>query len=85
MCVFSLYTYILSSPLATEAMASSGSGVPAQPDVNVADLLKNLNLTMEEEMVVTFSDDDEDTSRQAAAWALLGKVLSPSVVHAFAI
>jgi hypothetical protein len=48
-------------------------------------LLKNLNLTMEEEMVVTFSDDDEDTSRQAAAWALLGKVLSPSVVHAFAI
>jgi Flp pilus assembly pilin Flp len=66
-------------------MASVGSGASARPDDNVAELLRNLNLTSEEEAVATFSDDEEGASVPAVEWALLGKVLSPTVVHATTI
>jgi hypothetical protein len=67
-------------------MASVGSDSPAQPDVNVTDLLKNLNLTAEEEEVLAFDDDDEaGDANPTGEWAILGKVLSPAVVHAKAI
>jgi hypothetical protein len=46
-------------------------------------LLKNLNLTIEEE-VVQFSDDEQEVD-PTVDWALLGKVLSPTIVHAQAI
>jgi hypothetical protein len=66
-------------------MASVGSDSPAQPDVNVTDLLKNLNLTAEEEEVLAFDDDEAGDANPTVEWAILGKVLSPATVHAQAI
>lgn len=51
------------------------------PDPNVADLLRRLNLTEEEEVVVDFSDYEENEEVAPVEWALVGKVLSPSPVH----
>lgn len=48
---------------------------------NVTDLLNRLNLTEEEGVVVDFSDDDDDVELPAMEWAIVGKVLSPMVVH----
>lgn len=66
-------------------MASTGSGTHGSPDGGVADLLRNLNLTTEEEEVVEFSDDEAECGNPKVEWALLGKVLSPTTVHAPAI
>jgi hypothetical protein len=33
-------------------------------------------------MVIAFDDDEADAANPAVEWALLGKVLSPSTVHA---
>lgn len=52
------------------------------PKVHVADQLQNLNLTTEEENVAEFSDDDETGDPQEVEWMLVGKVLSPAIVHA---
>jgi hypothetical protein len=66
-------------------MASSGGDSSAKPDDNVAELLKNLNLTEEEDAVLALSDEDPDDENSTVEWALLGKVLSPSTVHVQAI
>jgi hypothetical protein len=66
-------------------MASVGNDSPAQPDVNVTDLLKNLNLTAEEEEVLALDDDEAGDENPTVEWAILGKVLSLATVHAQAI
>lgn len=66
-------------------MAVIRSGSPGAPDANVADLLQKLNLTAEEEDVVEFSDDEDFDAPSEVEWALFGKVLSPTVVHATTI
>jgi hypothetical protein len=71
-------------------MAEIGSGalggaaadrgrVPETTDSNVAELMRNLNLTAEEEEVINFSDGEEDD--EVVDWALVGKILSPSTMH----
>jgi hypothetical protein len=65
-------------------MATIESGSSRGADDNVADLLQNLNLTTEEEEVAMLSDD-EDEANPTVEWALLGKVLSPTIVHALTI
>jgi hypothetical protein len=67
------------------AMATIGKGTSINPDDNVTDMLKNLNLTAEEEEVVEFSGDEEGDDSPMVEWALVGKVLSPTMVHAAAI
>lgn len=54
----------------------------ADPSPNVADLLRKLNLTEEEGGVADFSDDEESGEAPVVEWALLGKVISPSTLHA---
>jgi hypothetical protein len=66
-------------------MASVGRDSPAQPDDNVTHLLKNLDLTAEEEEVLAFDDDEAGDANPTVEWAILGKVLSPATVHAQAI
>ena len=61
----------------------SGSMPDAQP--GVAELLKRLNLTEEEGEVAAFSDDEEDEVVEVEQWAVVGKVLSPSTIHASTI
>jgi hypothetical protein len=39
-------------------------------------------LTAEEEDVVEFSDDEDGGEASVVEWALVGKVLSPAIVHA---
>lgn len=52
------------------------------PTSNVTDLLRWLNLTEDEEVVADFSDEDvEKEDPPCEEWALVGKVISPSVVH----
>jgi hypothetical protein len=65
-------------------MASIGSEALGDSNDRVTDLLKNLNLTTEEEEVVQFSDDEQEVD-PTVEWELLGKVLSPTIVHAQAI
>jgi len=48
---------------------------------HVADLLRKLNLTEEEEAIADFSDDEEDETPPLLEWAVVGKIISPSVVH----
>jgi hypothetical protein len=48
-------------------------------------MLKNLNLTVEEEEALEFYDEEEVFGSTKVEWDLLGKVLSLSVVHASAI
>jgi hypothetical protein len=66
-------------------MASAGAGDEGSgrggPSPNVEDLLRKLNLTEEEEAVMDFSDEEDLEIAPAVEFALLGKVLSPSVVH----
>lgn len=56
-----------------------GGGAGAKP--NVADLLRKLHLTEVEEVIVDFSDEDEEEAPPLMEWAVVGKVLSPSAVH----
>lgn len=82
---------MLSSRLLTAVMASAGSGSRGDRDnsggsdgkakENVADLMLKLNLTEEEEAVLEFSDDEEETEPAVMEFALVGKVLSPSIVN----
>lgn len=62
-------------------------GAGQKPDVEpgVADLFKRLNLTEEEGEFAAFSDDEDDVSAEVVQWAVIGKVLSPSTVHAATI
>lgn len=45
------------------------------------DLLERLNLTKEEGEVAAFSDDEEEDARSRVDCRLLGKVISPSLLH----
>lgn len=80
------------SPFRSVAMAAAGGGVldeaemvrthaPEASETNVADLLKNLNLTAEEEKVLEFSDGEGEEGVMGMEWALVGKVLSPAKMH----
>lgn len=71
-------------------MASTGSGgrnvrgatsdgEGAKP--SVTDLMHGLNLTENEEAIADFSDDEEDDMLPLVEWAVVGKVLSPSMIH----
>jgi hypothetical protein len=62
-------------------MAAIGSGPLVDPDASVTDLLQNLNLTAEEEDVAEFSDNEDGEEASVMEWALVGKVLSPVMVH----
>lgn len=62
-------------------MSSIGGEKPVNPDDSVADLLQNLNLTAEEGDMAVFSDDEEDADVEVVEFALVGKVLSPAIVH----
>ena len=52
------------------------------PSSTVADLMQRLNLTEEEGGVTDFSDEEEAGAPASVECALLGKVLSPSALHA---
>ncbi|CAO2152407.1 unnamed protein product [Urochloa humidicola] len=54
----------------------------ANPSLGVAELLQRLNLTSEEGGVANFSDDEGEGEPVVVEWALLGKVLFPSILHA---
>ncbi|KAK3122938.1 hypothetical protein QOZ80_8AG0620680 [Eleusine coracana subsp. coracana] len=67
-------------------MAEIGGGIPVMggrdnQDPCVADLMQKLNLTAQEGAVVDFSDDEDVGVEDMAESALVGKVLSPSVLH----
>lgn len=64
------------------SMATIGSGKPGHSDEGVADLLKNLNLTVEEGDVAEFSDDEVYIDITVVEWTIIGKVLSLAMVHA---
>jgi hypothetical protein len=66
--------------MATPGGGSVWGGV-GNPNPNVTDLLKRLNLTEEEEAMVEFSDDEEENEAPCLEWALVGNVLSPMAVH----
>jgi hypothetical protein len=76
-------------------MASNGGGSEggdkralgrgSEKDSNIAELLQKLNLTTEEGEVADFSDDEEAVVAGKVEWALLGKVLSPVLLHASTI
>jgi hypothetical protein len=59
-----------------ETVAGDGVSKP-----NIADLLKKLNLTEEEEVVLDFSDDEGDVEIPMVELAVVGKVLSPTTIH----
>lgn len=67
-------------------MATSGDASVKErrgtPNPNVTDLLQKLNLTAEEEHVIDFSDEEHCGDEVVTEWALIGKVLSPSPLHA---
>ncbi|CAN6194609.1 unnamed protein product [Urochloa humidicola] len=52
------------------------------PNLSVADLMQKLHLTIEEGNVADFNDGEAEGEAAAVEWALLGKVLSPSTLHA---
>lgn len=59
----------------------SREGAGVNPNLNVTDLLRRLNLTEEEEAVADFTDDEEEMESAPLEWALVGKVLSPTPIH----
>lgn len=50
-------------------------------DPCVMDLLRNLNLTAEEEAIADFSDEEDEGMEQPECWGLVGKVLTPAILH----
>lgn len=59
-----------------------GTGDGGDSKTCITDLLRNLNLTEVEEAIEDFSDDEEvNDSSPLVEWAVVGKVLSPSIVH----
>lgn len=75
-------------------MAAIGGGNPTLPGgqsgdrskdaPGVDEMMRDLHLTAEEEEVMAFSDDEGDAEVNPEP-ALIGKVLSPMVVHATTI
>ncbi|CAO2198957.1 unnamed protein product [Urochloa humidicola] len=60
----------------------SGSRAQGEEETHVADLLEKLDLTKDEGAFAALSDDEEDEMADGdLEWALIGKVLSPAVVH----
>jgi len=59
------------------------TGKEPESDLGVADLFRRLNLIEAEGEVAAFSDDEEDSA--VVQWAVVGKVLSPSTIHATTI
>lgn len=51
------------------------------PNPSVTDLLRNLHLTAKEGAVAEFSDDEDEGMEPVMTWALVGKVLTLSVLH----
>lgn len=66
-------------------MVTAGGGSKGRgednPNPNVTDLLRRLNLTEDEEAVADFTDDEEAEESPPVDWAIMGKVLSPTPVH----
>jgi hypothetical protein len=62
----------------THSASDGGDGVAKE---NVTDLLLRLNLTEVEEAILDFSDDEGEDKLPPVEWAVVGKILSPSVVH----
>lgn len=60
---------------------SGSGGSDGSAKENVADLLLRLNLTEEEEAVLEFSGDEGEAEPPLVEWAVVGKVLSPSIVN----
>ncbi|XP_066311117.1 uncharacterized protein [Miscanthus floridulus] len=60
---------------------SNSDGGDAGAKENVTDLFLRLNLTGEEETILDFSDDKGETELPQVEWAVVGKVLSPSIVN----
>lgn len=56
------------------------SNPSGEANPNVADMLQNLHLTAEEELVA-ISDDEEGEETAVHEHALIGKVLSPEMLH----
>lgn len=71
----------------TQAMVSrggtsqSGSMNSSEEEAWVAALLEKMNLTTDEGAFATLNDDEDGRDDGVQEWALLGKVLSPSVLH----
>uniref|UniRef100_A0ACD5Z614 Uncharacterized protein n=1 Tax=Avena sativa TaxID=4498 RepID=A0ACD5Z614_AVESA len=63
-----------------EKTAEMLAGVAADQEDSVAEMLERLNLTSEEADVVTLEDENEE-DLVSLNWALIGKVLSPNVLH----
>ena len=57
------------------------SGSSEAEKAEVSDLLGRMNLTAEEADVVVDSDDEADVEMVKSEWSLIGKVLSPKLVH----
>ena len=47
----------------------------------MTDLLRWLNLTEEEEVMVDLSDGEDEENLPSLEWAVVGKVLSPTPIH----
>lgn len=60
---------------------SSSGGDDGGAKENVADLMKRLNLTEEEEAAVDFRYDDKSADPSPAEWVVIRKVLSPAIIH----
>lgn len=75
MCAYYVRSTMSPSPR-FDVMAAIGSGSLGNPDDNVADLLQSLNLTVEEEDIAEFSDNEDIEESVVVEWALFGKVLS---------
>lgn len=61
--------------------ACSGDGSDGASKPNVADLLQKLQLTEDEGSITDFSDDEESDLNPLVEWVVIGKVLSPSMIH----
>lgn len=66
--------------MVTAGGGSKGCGED-NPNPNVIDLLRRLNLTEDEEAIADFTDDEEAEESPPVDWAIMGKVLSPTPVH----
>jgi hypothetical protein len=59
----------------------SGPCRSSEEEAHVASLLENLNLTADEGEFAALSDDEDGVAGGATEWALIGKALSPSILH----
>ena len=78
-------------PLQVRILASTGDGRKEGHSAsggddggakeNVADLIKRLNLTEEEEAVADFCYDAKSADPSPVEWVVIRKVLSPTIIH----